>query len=329
MRTPPGLFGGPRAPLYAGCAAGGPATADDSLKSNAVHAGQPPRSSVHVDSELRLRAQLGRGLGASLVGVGDQQRGVLHRIRLGANFASGNVDARVELQSSGAFGSAGPGDDPMQVGLQQGWMRWRPEQWTFLAVEAGRMALHYGAGRQIGSFDFHQTGHAYDGIRLRATVDKALVVDVLSVRLRRDIAPHRACIGALLAGLAADQLYHRLSRALPLQIPKRGVEPGERPAAIAARILVLAPFDQADQAGNVFRSGTKRPGGNLPVQHLRSNVGIVGGGLPKPHRAVFCRQSDEADELVAEGLKSGDASHEFDKPRRSEDKRPAMIPTAP
>ena len=50
------------------------------------------------------------------------------------------------------------------------------------------MALHYGAGRQIGSFDFHQTGHAYDGIRLRATVDKALVVDVLSVRLRRDIA---------------------------------------------------------------------------------------------------------------------------------------------
>ncbi|MCB9740559.1 MAG: alginate export family protein [Deltaproteobacteria bacterium] len=142
---------------------------------------------IRFDGDLRVRTLLARGLDDVPLGVDLRRSGTYHRVRIGAAMQRGSLDARVELQSSGAFGAAGPQEAPLAVGLQQAWMRYRLSSSRFLfSVEAGRLSLHYGSGRQIGSYDMHPTGNAFDGLRLRGELDNVLQVDLLATRLRRD-----------------------------------------------------------------------------------------------------------------------------------------------
>lgn len=146
---------------------------------------------LHVDADLRIRSALGRGIEASLgglTGAGKSAAGTSFRFRLGSDFDLEHVGARIELQSSHDFGGSSPADQPPTIGLQQGYLHLTSRPSLGLRLDAGRMRLDYGAGRHIGGYDFHGTGHAYDGARLRWSLHNRLSIDVLGVRLRRDDA---------------------------------------------------------------------------------------------------------------------------------------------
>src|SRR6185437_6177379 len=62
-----------------------------------------------------------------------------------------------------------------------------------------------------------------------------------------DVAPHGRGIGAQPPRRAAEQRHHRLALDPPAQVPQRGIEAGERAAAVAAGKLVLALLDALDE----------------------------------------------------------------------------------
>ncbi|MSP91075.1 MAG: hypothetical protein EXR79_04615 [Myxococcales bacterium] len=148
----------------------------------------PPAPWQTLDAELRFRASRSANLSNLLAGLDSFRRGVFHRTRLGATFDRGELTARLQLQASAALGDAGPGEAPLPVGLQQGAVRWKVAWPAALELEAGRMALDYGVGRQVGRYDFHDSGNAFDGIRLRYTIGSVLAADALVVKIRRNSA---------------------------------------------------------------------------------------------------------------------------------------------
>src|SRR2546430_11533280 len=81
-----------------------------------------------------------------------------------------------------------------------------------------------------------------------------------------NVSSHRGGIGAKPPRPATEQLDHGPALELAAQVPQRGVEPGERAAAVAARELVLALLDAIDQGIDLERVGTERPGGDLTVE---------------------------------------------------------------
>ena len=146
---------------------------------------------LHFDADLRIRSAIGRHIEdslGSLTGTGKSAAGTSFRFRLGADFDIEHVGARIELQSSHDFGGSSPTDQPPTIGLQQGYLHLTSRPSIGLRLDAGRMRLDYGSGRHIGGYDFHGTGHAYDGARLRWSVRDRLAIDALAVRLRRDDA---------------------------------------------------------------------------------------------------------------------------------------------
>jgi len=175
------------------------------------------RASGHtLDAELRFRASSARHLNTLQASQEDLLRGVFQRIRAGARYSAASLDARVQFQTAGSLGAPvrfepGANDTPVPVpvGLQQGWMRWRPESLDGLEVQVGRMALEFGAGRRIGRYDFHETGNAFDGIRAGYRLQPYLKADLLAVRLRRNTAQperERYLAGVYLAARPAEPL---------------------------------------------------------------------------------------------------------------------------
>jgi hypothetical protein len=73
---------------------------------------------------------------------------------------------------------------------------------------------------------------------------------------------------------------------------------------------VLAPLDQMNKPGDITAVSTQSPGHDLPVKDLSRDVGIVGGRLTPTYGSILCRHTHEADELIVEGLKSNNASHQ-------------------
>src|SRR5947208_1100523 len=122
-------------------------------------------------------------------------------------------------------------------------------------------------------------------------------------------------------------LEHGPALELAAQIPQRGVEPGERAAAVAARELVLALLDAIDQGIDLERVGTERPGGDLTVEDGGGDVGVVGRGLTPADRARLGGHPDEAHELVRESLEARDPHRAV--PTRPPAARSARVPEAP
>ncbi len=141
-----------------------------------------------LDAELRFRTAASGGITAPAPGQDDWRRGASDRVRLGAQLRRQNISSYVQLQQSGALGDAGPGDQPLQFGMQQGFVRVEEAGLRGLRVDFGRMALEYGSARMIGRYDFHETGNAFDGLRAHQTVGDYLDADVLAVKIRRNSA---------------------------------------------------------------------------------------------------------------------------------------------
>ncbi|MBM4342848.1 MAG: alginate export family protein [Deltaproteobacteria bacterium] len=170
-------------------------------------ASRPAAEPYRLDAQLRLRGSAGRRLATLGPGFAAKTQGWFQRSRLGVSFDRGDLAARVQLQSSSAFGVAQPGSDPVALGLQQGWLRARVPALGEAWVDAGRLALQYGLGRQIGDYDFDLVGHAFDGVRAHYGLGGQLAVDGLAVKLRRAAGQpdlERNLAGAYLTGRPSD-----------------------------------------------------------------------------------------------------------------------------
>lgn len=168
-----------------------------------------PQSTTNLDAELRFRGSTSLHLHDLQAGQDDVRRGVFDRLRLGAGFRRENLSAYLQLQNSGALGDAAPGEKPLPIGLQQGLVRLDVPGVKALRLEAGRMALEFGAARMIGRYDFHDTGNAFDGVRLRVDIDDFLDLDLLAVKIRRNSAhpdKERNLAGLYAAGLPVENL---------------------------------------------------------------------------------------------------------------------------
>jgi hypothetical protein len=128
----------------------------------------------------------------------------------------------------------------------------------------------------------------------------------LSLGCGRYVTPHRGGVCTQPPRAAAEQLHYRFALELATQVPQRGIEPGDRAAAVAARKLVLALLDAAHQRLDAEGIRTERPGCDLPVEDGGGDVGIVGRGLTPSDRAAVRGEAYEAHELAGEGLEARD-----------------------
>lgn len=144
----------------------------------------PPGSTLRGDAEMRFRGMGGSHLSDLGQGYDSANSGWYQRSRLGILLEHSQLSAYLQLQSSGALGAAGPGADPMPLGLQQGWLRARAQFAQELWLDAGRLVLDYGAGRQIGAYDFDTIGQAFDGVRAHYAIPKRLIAEVFAARLK-------------------------------------------------------------------------------------------------------------------------------------------------
>ena len=184
-----------------------PAKPEVSLARAYQGAAKADQSAIRLDAELRLRGAAGQDLSNVAPGYESRNLGWFQRSRLGAAFDRGNVAAYVQLQSSSALGTAGPGADPIALGLQQGWLRAQVPGLADSHLDAGRLALEFGAGRQIGRYDFDHIGHAFDGVLAHYGLLKKLEVDVFGAKLRRAAGQpdlERNLAGVYLAGQPSD-----------------------------------------------------------------------------------------------------------------------------
>ena len=173
------------------------------------------------DAELRFRGSQARNLRSLQASQEDLLRGVFQRIRAGIHHRRGPLTATIQIQTAGAMGAPVQFDPdnlsgalPVPVGLQQGFVRWSPDGIKGLELQLGRMELSYGAERRIGRYDFHESGNAFDGLRVGYAPIDVLAVEVLAVKLRRNTAqPEQerhllgAYVTARLAEIVTTDLY--------------------------------------------------------------------------------------------------------------------------
>lgn len=223
---------------------------------------------ARLDAELRFRASRSRQLSDLQAGLDEFRHGVFFRTRLGAAFDHDVLGAYLQLQASGALGDSGPGQAPLPVGLQQGYVRARAPVLPGLQAEVGRLALDFGAGRQIGRYDFHDSGNAFDGLHLRYGARTALDLHAVAVQIRRNSAQpqqERQLAGLYLTGLPAEglttDLYFLYLRDGSDEATARVLTMGARIDWRPGRLLHL----EAEAAGQVGEQRTD--GAAAPVDH--------------------------------------------------------------
>lgn len=185
------------------------ALAQESLPIDSAALSPPEPAVLTVDTEIRLRGAEGIHLDSLEPGLASRTGGWFQRSRLRATLARSNLQAVIQVQSAGALGAAAPGADPMPLGLQTGYAQiqlpWLSEAW----LRGGRQPMEFGAGRQVGLYDFDSIGQAFDGIRAHMARQDWLEVDVFALKLRRtpgQLDQERALTGAYLVGRPSESL---------------------------------------------------------------------------------------------------------------------------
>jgi len=238
------------------------------------------------DAQLRFRASGGEHLHDLQAGQDDRVQGVFQRLRLGSRFETDHLEARLQLQVSGAFGAKGPGEQPVPVGLQAGSLRWKLPAITRLSAEVGRMALEFGSGRHIARYDFHDEGHAYDGARLTFAVKPYLRIDGLGVKLRRNSAQpdeERTLFGIYLVG----QPFKPLTTDVYLLVLRDGSRSDRADLQTMGLRLEYHPIETVRiELEGALQVGTRQPNAaQASLDHLASAASAeagfeMGGVLP-------------------------------------------------
>ncbi len=123
-----------------------------------------------------------------------------------------------------------------------------------------------------------------------------------------DVALHRRGIGPQPPGRAADQTRYRLAGLPPQKVPQRRVQARQRAADVGSGELVLALMHQRRDVQKIrhriaaINEPSDYPGGHLPVQHLRRDVGMVGRHLAPAERPVLGGDPDKSDIRTGETL---------------------------
>ena len=131
--------------------------------------------------------------------------------------------------------------------------------------------------------------------------------EALGLGFRRDVPAHAGGVNAQRARLAAEQRADALALELAAQVPKRGVEPGQRAPDVGAWELVLPVRNQVDQGLGVEGAPAERMGGDLTVDDERREVGVVGRDLAPALGAGVGPDAQEPEVPGAEGLDARDA----------------------
>jgi hypothetical protein len=239
----------------------------------------PEPAAFALDAEIRLRGADGRQLDTLEPGLASRTQGWRQRTRLRATLRRAALQAVVQVQSAGMLGAASPGADPMPLGLQTGYAQaelpWGDATW----LRAGRQPIEFGAGRQVGLYDFDAIGQAFDGLRGHFARGSALEVDVFGLKLRRNplaqagvsapatsVSEDRALTGAYLVGrpsplFRADLYFFYLS--------DRSAQESVRLLTMGAR-AVYAPAEFFDlegeaavQSGSIGLAGAVEPQSQL------------------------------------------------------------------
>lgn len=213
-------------------------------------------AALTVDAEIRLRGTEGRHLDTLEPGLAARSGGWFQRSRLRATLVRSSLQAVVQVQSAGALGAAAPGADPMPLGLQTGYAQmqlpWLDDAW----VRGGRQPMEYGAGRQVGLYDFDSIGQAFDGLRAHMARQSWLEVDLFALKLRRTPSEHdqdRALTGAYLVGRPNDSVRTDLYF---LYLSDRSGQEAVRLLTMGAR-AVATPLSWLEAEGEVaLQSGS-------------------------------------------------------------------------
>ncbi len=249
-----------------------------------------------VEAQLRFRGSYASHISELQADQEDLVRGIFQRVRLGTHFEMAALDATIQLQSASMLGEAGPvqhqppgaapsgpGDVPVPIGLQQGRLRWRPSWLSGAEVELGRMALQYGKGRQIGRYDFHETGNAFDGLRLHYGIPKYLDVDLLAVKLRRNTAHselERNMLGVYVAGKPSNSLEADVY----FLFIKDGAEDLRLDLQTMGARVQWHPWKWLElEAEGAFQVGTQQPEGMVePLDHFATSVTLAASASYNP-----------------------------------------------
>jgi hypothetical protein len=116
---------------------------------------------------------------------------VQQRVRMGLGLDIGNgVLGKVVLQDSREWGAAGSTtSDEHALDIYEGYVLIDDIGGSGLEIQAGRMAMAYGAGRQVSKRDFNNVGQSFDGIRIAWERSGILKADVFTTLVRTGISP--------------------------------------------------------------------------------------------------------------------------------------------
>lgn len=183
-----------------------------------------PQLSVHGDLWSRLEVRqgydrLGKSQGRFLEGDA-----FFYRARLGFDIEpvelgdGQRISVHIVPQADGFWGQLNNTVTTPNLGLYEAYLRWSTATTT---LDVGHLALNYGDALIIGNLDWHQTGRAFDGAKLRlASQDGASWIDLFATYL----AEGRDSLDTSL--LAGDQVFGGLYAELgPLLSPKTSVQP--------------------------------------------------------------------------------------------------------
>jgi hypothetical protein len=145
------------------------------------------------------------------------------------------------------------------------------------------MALQYGKGRQIGAYDFHETGNAFDGLKIHYGIPKYLDVDLLAVKLRRNTA-HSELERNLLGVYVAGKPSKPVQADVYFLFVTDGAEDLQLDLQTMGARVQWSPWSWLElEAEGAFQVGTQRPQGIVePLDHFATSLTLAATAKANP-----------------------------------------------
>jgi hypothetical protein len=135
---------------------------------------------------------------------------------------------------------------------------------------------------------------------------------------RADVAPHARPVGRQRAYRSTEQRRDRLAGDLTVEIPERGVDPGQRATEERPRELQLRVDDAVVDRVNLADVTSDDRARDQAMQHLGGDIGLVGSNLSPTGLAIARRDADERQRIATERL------NRFDRQAARHD-RPILV----
>ncbi len=114
---------------------------------------------VTIDGEFRPRSEYRQGYKTPLADSVDAALVTIQRTRLGANYKSNTLEAKVTLQASSVYGETDT-KNSTTVGIYEAWAD--VSLFSGLSLKAGRQGVQYEDGRLFSKANWSNTGNSHD-----------------------------------------------------------------------------------------------------------------------------------------------------------------------